>query len=187
MPRWLVPPVAICGLLNIPHAAMPREQIQHGDYALLAGGPLQAALLDASLRPKGTSASVEMALWHDPHSMPHSMVMVQGAYRTAKEDFQDMLKILTRNTPEPIRVSAIMNPSSEVSHGAGSHLSSHHELESAVALLLHAAWLLDPDEVKFVITRLIFNQVGMLLMCWRGLLHALPLQGVKSPCLPHSL
>lgn len=85
--------------------------------------------------------------------------MVQGAYRTAKEDFRDMLKILTRNTPEPIRVSAIMDRPSDPSPGVESHLSSHRELESAVAFLMRAAWLLEPAEVKFDIMRLLFNQV----------------------------
>ena len=110
---------------------------------------------------------------------------MQGACHTAKEDFRDMLRILTRNTPEPIRVSAFVDPQSDPAPGAESHLSSHHELKSAVALLLHAAQQLDPDEVKFDITRLIFNQVGPLTCCsilYQSLLANVRCLSLPQPC-----
>ena len=69
-----------------------------------------------------------------------------------------MLRILTRNVMEPIRVSAFMQPEAP---DMETYLTSQNDLEGAVAFLLNAAQLLDPDEVKFDITRLIFNQVGL--------------------------
>ena len=92
---------------------------------------------------------------------------MQMACHTAKEDFRDMLRILTGNVMEPIRVSAFMGLQPEPPD-METFLTSQNELEGAVAFLLHAAQLLDPDEVKFDITRLIFNQVGQMQSC-RGL------------------
>ncbi|KAK9841171.1 hypothetical protein WJX74_001375 [Apatococcus lobatus] len=90
-------------------------------------------------------------------TLPAGTVLHQMACCTAKEDFRDMLRILTRNIMEPIKVSTSLKLQPEEPE-VETYLTSQSELRNAVAFLLRAAELLDPDEVKFDITRLIFNQ-----------------------------
>ena len=88
------------------------------------------------------------------------MVQLQEHQKTAEEDFLRMIKILRRDTPESVRISDILNPSADTPENS-SYLASHNELRHAVMFLLNAAQLLSPDEVKYEISRRIFDQVGL--------------------------
>ena len=84
---------------------------------------------------------------------------MQEARRTAEEDFRSMLKMLVKDTLEPIGISGLLETSAADRPERGGYLANHNELKHAIMFLLNAAKLLSPDEVKFEISRLIFGQV----------------------------